>query len=86
MRDTGNMNRLKRAIASFLVAFGITVGAVVVAPVATAAPAHAYTTYNCYSYYQYGYKYTRACYYDYNWWEELNGHRDGWYNATVYHT
>jgi hypothetical protein len=23
------------------------------------------------------------CYYDYNWWEEWNGWRDGWYFTTV---
>lgn len=86
MGTQGKMNRLKRAFASILAALAILIGAVVVAPVATAAPAQAVTTYNCYSYYENGWRYRTACYYDYNWWEELNGHRDGWYNSTVHST
>lgn len=62
----------------------------VAAPVA-AAPAMAYTTYNCY----YGYRTdggsypgtkVKYCYYDYNWWEESwagGSHRDGWYYTHV---
>jgi hypothetical protein len=75
------MNRLKRTFASILATLAILIGAVVVAPVATAAPAHAYTKSGCYSYYEYGWRYTQVCYYDYNWWEEVWGYHDGWYRV-----
>lgn len=78
------MTRLKRALASIFVILGITVGTVVVAPVATAAPAHAVTMTQCSSYYQYGWNYVTVCYYDYNWWEEVVlGHHDGWYKVNT---
>lgn len=63
------MRGLKRTFASVLMAFGILVGAVVVAPVATAAPAQALTVtrYETSPYCHYVTVWNR---YDYNWWEE----------------
>lgn len=64
----------KKWVASIVVALSITMGAVVVAPVANATPAHAVTTWYVYkTYCDWVYVYQH---YDYNWWEELWGYKD----------
>lgn len=73
------MGRIKRILTTGAMVLGITAGATVIAPVATAEPAHAVNYYNCYSYYEYGWRYTKVCYHDYSFWEEVVGYRDGWY-------
>jgi hypothetical protein len=85
-----DMNRVKKILASIALTFGVMLGATVVAPVATAAPAHAVTMTQCTYRTVLGnlggnYVWVRQanCYYDYNWWEEWNGWRDGWYFTTV---
>lgn len=77
------MNKFKKT--------ALAVVAAAVVAVSGAAPAMAYTTYNCY----YGYRTdggsypgtkVKYCYYDYNWWEESwagGSHRDGWYYTHV---
>lgn len=73
------MNRVKKILASIALTFGIMLGATVVAPVVTAESAQAVTLSSCYSYYEYGWKYTKVCYHNYSWWEEVWGWKDGWY-------
>lgn len=78
------MNRIKKIATSGLVALGLTMGATVVAPLANASPAEAYTVSGCYTSYYNGWRADRICYYDYNWWEEswMGGSlRDGWYRT-----
>jgi hypothetical protein len=81
------MNRMKKTVASIMVAAGVMLGATVVVPLSTAEKAQAYNTYNCSSVrtltYLNSYVWTTrtTCYYDYNWWEEVLGYRDGWYTS-----
>lgn len=69
------MKRIKRLVLSLMLAFGITAGTVVVAPIAFATPAQAYSswtweTIRC----DYVYVYRH---YDFDWWEEVfQGKRD----------
>jgi hypothetical protein len=79
------MNRMKKIAASAALTAGILLGATVVAPLSTAEKAEAYTTSSCTTIrtmtYLNSYVWTNrtTCYYDYNWWEEVWGYRDGWY-------
>lgn len=77
------MNIRKKVLSSVLSA-GLLTALFTGAQVATTQDdAQAYTKYNCYNanmYYSGTNKlYIQRCYYDYNWWEELWGYRDGWY-------
>lgn len=77
-----DMNRIKKSVAMFFASAAIILGATVVAPVATAEPAEAVTLSNCKTYLEFGWRYTKSCYHDYNWWEEFLGYRDGTYRVT----
>lgn len=77
------MNKFKKGLASLaLAALLAPVGAV-----AAAIPAHAVTKTQCYYTYRNtgSYPGTRVivCYYDYAWYEEVWGNRDGWYYTPV---
>ena len=77
--------KIRKFLASAALAFGVVAGTTVVAPVAVAQPAQAYTTTGCYTYYKQNigtYTWTKwtSCYFDYTWWEESwfgGSHVDG---------
>lgn len=80
------MSRLKRILASTLSALFIIAGLTVVAPMANASAAEAYTATQCHYEWYGGYRRDTVCYYDYNWFEESpwgGSHRDGWYRTGI---
>lgn len=82
------MSRIKKLAATGLTVAALTMGGTVVAPLANASAAEAYTATQCHTEWYGGWRADTVCYYDYNWFEETpwgGSHRDGWYRTGTYY-